>query len=121
MYQDIARAHADSIGRSEQEVYGVDWAAFREPAIMRSHLNNNAITEESTAWLDLANSPPPERLNTVTVEPPDPDLSADDVTAFFDYIRGYLNGGSMAARAECWDRALAYARDYPGFTPNELS
>lgn len=60
--------------------------------------------EESTAWTDLANSPPraPERLNTVT------DLSAH-VTAFSDYIRAYLNGGSsMAARTECWDHALVY-------------
>ncbi len=108
---DVARAHADSVGRLEQETYGVDWATFREPAIVRSHLANNPITEESTPWLGPADSPPPERMNSVTVEPPSCDLSSEDVMALFNYIHPYLNGSSLVARMECWDYALAYAQE----------
>jgi hypothetical protein len=106
--------HSDSdiLPESEHETYGVDWAAFLEPAVVQSHLESNNITEETTAWLEVAEAPPPDRLNTVTVEVPACDLSPAEEAGLYLCIQPLLNQPDTLLRVRCWTNALLVAQQY---------
>lgn len=107
----MLQAQNDRIGFVDQETYGVDWEALREPSVIRSHLNNNPITEESSAWLNAAEAPPAERLNSVVVNAPEQTaLSEVESEALLHAVQPFLNTHTDEGRTQCWITALVLAR-----------
>lgn len=95
---------------AEQETYGVDWEAFQERVIVNSHLEDSRITEESSAWLEAAEAPPPERLNTVQVEAPISSLTPQQSSALLAYLQPVVDATDMSSRTQCWNYALSYVQ-----------
>lgn len=114
--QDIARIQGDAMTQAEQEVYGVDWDAFQEPAEAMSHLESSNLTEDTSSWLEAAEAPPTERLNEVRVDPPTAALTALQSSGLLAYLGPLAAAEDMTGRALAWDHALFYARNiYPTF------
>lgn len=107
---------SDVIPESKQETYGVDWDAFLHPAVVQSHLESNSITEETTAWLEAADAPPPDRLNSVTVDAPACDLPPAEEAGLHLYIQALLNQCNSHSRVTSWVNVLLVAKQYsPSF------
>jgi hypothetical protein len=97
-----------SMSDAEMEVYGVDWEALHDDALLESRQENNPADEGSTSWIGRVG--PPERLNEVNVEPPSGPFSTLEIQAL-EAALGHLAGAvDDAAVANLWTEAIILAR-----------
>ncbi|KAJ7818740.1 hypothetical protein B0H13DRAFT_1738953 [Mycena leptocephala] len=97
-----------SMSDAEMEVYGVDWEALHDDALLESRQENNPADEGSTSWIGRVG--PPERLNEVNVEPPSGPFSTLEIQAL-EAALGHLAGDvDDAAVANLWTEAIILAR-----------
>lgn len=107
---DQQQAREDVIASGELASYGVDWEALDEPTVIESNFQNNPITEDPTPWMELAGMPPPERMNTVTVDEPSCHLRSVDIETLGALIYPFAQIVEMPTRTRVWDLALEFAR-----------
>lgn len=110
LFTDCELVAADLLTTAEQETYGVDWDAFQERTVINSHLEDSGITEESSAWLEAAEAPPPECLNTVQVEPPISPITPEQSSALLAYLQHVVDATDMPSQTHCWNYALSYVQ-----------
>jgi hypothetical protein len=58
----------EQLSEEELEVFGVDWEALRDDAIIRSQCQNNSTQENAASW--IGNVGPPQNLDGVSLEAP---------------------------------------------------
>jgi hypothetical protein len=94
----------DDIDDEELELYGVDWEALRDDAILQSRATNNPTDENGTTW--LGHSAPPQQLSGVLLDPPT--QPEDDAIQIFDHsFQLWLNANPNASAADMWLYALS--------------
>ncbi|KAF9509887.1 hypothetical protein BS47DRAFT_1300921, partial [Hydnum rufescens UP504] len=103
----------DVILPQDLELFGVDWAALREPALADSQLQNNTITENTSSWIGRRG--PPDNLNEVMVEPPEGDLTVEDIGQLHTFISPWLPMLDHESLTQRWAQALAFVL---GLNPN---
>jgi hypothetical protein len=97
-----------SMSDAEMEVYGVDWEALHDDALLESRQENTPADEGSTSWIGRVG--PPERLNEVNIEPPSGPSSTLEIQAL-EAALGHLAGAvDDAAVANLWTEAIILAR-----------
>jgi len=108
--EDSYSVGGDALTIGQQELYGVDWDTFSEPAVVDSYLADANITEETSAWTEAAEAPPPERMNTVLVEAPGCPLTPEQSSALLGYLHPLIDLTDMPSQAQCWIYALSFVR-----------
>ncbi|KAF7348849.1 hypothetical protein MVEN_01404900 [Mycena venus] len=98
----------DLMTTEELEVFGVDWEALNDDAVLESRQDNNPSDEGSTSW--VGHSGPPARLNEISVEPPVGPFT-DAELQLLDNAVGHLAGAvEDDAATNLWMEALIAAR-----------
>lgn len=98
----------------ELEVFGVDWEALNDDAVLESRQDNNPSDEGSTSW--VGRTGPPAMLNEISVEPPAGPFTDGELQQLENAV-GHLAGAvEDSAVAHLWTEALNTAR----FIRNDL-
>jgi hypothetical protein len=99
---------SDSLSIEELEIYGIDWAAYRDEQVLRSVRENT--TEPASSWIGQAGPPP--NLNEVSLYSPlGPDTIGSQVSEQFlqELAAVFTVDGSEITIPLAWSRALAIA------------
>jgi hypothetical protein len=96
---------SDSLSDDELEIYGIDWAAYRDEQVLRSVREN--ATEPASSWIGQAGPPP--NLNEVPLySPPGPGI--DSSAQFLQELAAvFVEDGCEVTIPLAWSRALAIA------------
>ena len=101
---------SNSLSDEELEIYGIDWAAYRDEQVLRSVRENT--TEPASSWIGQAGPPP--NLNEVPLySPPGPDIDSSE--QFLQELAAVFEvDGSEVTIPLAWSRALAIAHSTYG-------
>ncbi|KAE9384545.1 hypothetical protein BT96DRAFT_842022 [Gymnopus androsaceus JB14] len=91
----------------ELELFGVDWDAYYEDAVLRQ-LRSNYANESASSWLQRQ-GPPPE-LNRVVVTAPSAVLSQEQVDFLDSVVAEIPRSSSTNDVVTLWTQALVVAR-----------
>ncbi|KAJ3779775.1 hypothetical protein GGU10DRAFT_397919 [Lentinula aff. detonsa] len=91
----------------ELEVFGVDWDAYEEDAILR-HLRSNYANEGNSSW--LGHRGPPTELSGVEVSEPPSILTAEEISLLDLTVASLSHGSTTEEVAHLWRQALIIAR-----------
>ena len=100
----------DSLSIEELEIYGIDWAAYRDEQVLRSPAVRENTTEPASSWIGQAGPPP--NLNEVSLYSPlGPDTTESQVSEQFlqELAAVFVVDGSGITIPLAWSRALAVA------------
>jgi hypothetical protein len=104
---------SDHLSDEELEIYGIDWAAYRDEQVLRSVRENT--TEPASSWVGRAGPPP--NLNEVPVYlPPGPGINSSASEQFLQELAAVfvvVDGGEVTIPL-AWSRALAIANRTSG-------
>jgi hypothetical protein len=104
---------ADDITAEELEVFGIDWAAFREERVLQSLRENAPAQEEATSW--IGHTGPPAHLNEVPLDAPAVAVSADQLQPFQDSLELWMHTvGENVTVESLWVYGLALAQQIYG-------
>lgn len=98
----------DHLSVEELEVYGIDWAAYRDEQVLRSVRENT--TEPASSWIGRAGPPP--NLNEVPLfSPPGPGGEFSASEQFIQELAGVFAvvDGVEVTIPLAWSRALVKA------------
>jgi hypothetical protein len=100
----------DSLSDEELEIYGIDWAAYRDEQVLRS-VRENATSEPASSWIGQAGPPP--NLNEVPLNSPvGPAIagidSSEQFLQEFAAVFVVVDGGEVTIPL-VWSRALVIA------------
>ena len=99
---------SDHLSDEELEIYGIDWAAYRDEQVLRSVRENT--TEPASSRIGQAG--PPLHLNEVPLyPPPGPGISSPASGQFLQELAGVfiVADGSEVTIPLAWSRALTIA------------
>lgn len=91
----------------ELELFGVDWDAYQEDAVLRQ-LRNNYKNEGTSSW--LRNRGPPPDLHEVRVTAPSAVLSQEQVDFLDVAVEGIRRSSTTNDVYTLWTQALVVAR-----------
>jgi hypothetical protein len=94
---------SDDLTAAELETYGIDWAAYRDGAILQS-VRQHARNEPASSW--VGQTGPPQNLNEVPLYPPPAPFPDNSVDGLLEAAAG--NGQDYSIPG-AWFRALAFA------------
>ncbi|KAJ3826433.1 hypothetical protein F5880DRAFT_1476277 [Lentinula raphanica] len=97
-----------AMNNEELEMFGVDWEGLRDEDLLSSLRQNYAHEQGHNTW--LGQHGPPERLNSVEVEPPSGSMTADEVQLMDEALRSITRSPNEGDVVNLWRSALIYAR-----------
>ncbi|KAF9520814.1 hypothetical protein BS47DRAFT_1357209 [Hydnum rufescens UP504] len=106
----LHKVQDDVILPQDLELFGVDWAALSELVLADSQLQNNTITENTSSWIGRRG--PPDNLNEVMVEPPEGDLTVEDIGQLHTFISPWLPMLDHESLTQRWAQALAFSSTF---------
>jgi hypothetical protein len=99
---------SDHLSAEELEIYGIDWAAYRDERVLRSVRENT--TEPASSWIGRVGPPP--NLNEVPLyPPPGPGTNSPASEQVLQQLAAVfvVVDGSEVTIPLAWSRALAIA------------
>jgi len=101
----------DSMAEEELEVFGIDWAAYRDERVLQS-VREHSTNEPASSWIGRIGPPP--HLNEVPLHAPaGPEES--QMMLFEDGLVAVIQAsGQGNSIPEVWSRSLAFAHHFFG-------
>lgn len=95
----------EDLSPKELEVFGVDWQALQDEALMNSCEQNNSQDEAGHSWIDQRGPPP--HLNEVAVETPEGPLRADKQEYLQQELQMFIGSADSDDIVYLWTQGLA--------------